>query len=93
MVNSNCITSVYITCFTQELPLCACSGIGLAVADRLLSVDSGITVCLGCRNEARAKAARGQLLEQHPTSRVDILLVDVSKLASVHAAAQELRTR
>ncbi|KAK2173116.1 hypothetical protein NP493_903g01003 [Ridgeia piscesae] len=69
------------------------AGIGLAVADRLLSVDSGITVCLGCRNEARAKAARGQLLVQHPASRVDILLVDVSKLASVHAAAQELRTR
>ena len=69
------------------------SGIGFALALRLLQHDVSIHVCLGCRNEQRAEKARTTLLSKCPDANVSILLIDVAKPASVYQAAADARQR
>ena len=69
------------------------SGIGFALAVHLLQHDISIHVCLGCRNEQRAEAARSSLLSKCPDASVSILLIDVAKPASVYRAAADVRQR
>lgn len=71
-----------------------CSGIGLALCERLLSHDSeGLQLCLACRNMQRAQAARSALLASHPGAQVALLQMDTSSVSSVVAAAQEVKLR
>jgi len=72
---------------------CVYSGIGFALAERLLQHDVNIHVCLGCRNEQRAEAARRSLLSKCPQANVSILLIDVGKPASVYRAAADVKQR
>ncbi|XP_028986954.1 3-keto-steroid reductase [Betta splendens] len=69
------------------------SGIGLALCERLLAVDSQLRLCLACRNMRRAEAARAALLTSHTGARVDLLHLDVGSVQSVFTAAQEVKTR
>lgn len=69
------------------------SGIGFALALRLLQHDVSIHICLGCRNEQRADAARASLLSKCPDADVSILLIDVAKPSSVYRAAADVRQR
>ncbi|KAJ3199391.1 hypothetical protein HDU82_000457 [Entophlyctis luteolus] len=81
----------------------ACSGIGLAVVQRLvaeadLERDSTLTIVLACRNAGKACDAQMQLLALVPSSRrgaVDIqtLLCDLSNVKQVCAAAAEFKRR
>lgn len=71
-----------------------CSGIGLALCERLLSHDAeGLQLCLACRNMQRAQAARSALLASHPRAQVALLQMDTSSISSVIAAAQEVKLR
>ncbi|XP_047443919.1 3-keto-steroid reductase [Mugil cephalus] len=71
-----------------------CSGVGLALCERLLSQDTErLRLCLACRNMHRAQAARSALLAAHPTAQVDLLQMDTSSIFSVIRAAQEVRLR
>lgn len=70
-----------------------CSGIGLALCDRLLSEDGRLRLCLACRNMKRAEAARAALLACHAGARVDLLCLDVGSARSVLSAAEELKAR
>lgn len=71
-----------------------CSGIGLALCERLLSQDTeGLQLCLACRNMCRAQAARAALLTSHPTAQVALLQMDTSSISSVLTAAQEVKLR
>lgn len=69
------------------------SGIGLALCDRLLTVDSQLRLCLACRNMQRAQAARSALLTSHTDAHVDIVHLDVGSVQSVLTAAQEVKAR
>ncbi|XP_004554911.2 3-keto-steroid reductase/17-beta-hydroxysteroid dehydrogenase 7 [Maylandia zebra] len=70
------------------------SGIGLALCERLLSVDTeGLQLCLACRNMRRAEAAHSALLTSHPKAQVALLQVDTSSISSVISAAQEVKKR
>jgi len=69
------------------------SGIGLALALRLLQHDVGIHVCLGCRNQQRADAARSWLMSTCRDASVSTLLIDVARPASVYQAAADIRQR
>ncbi|XP_072297285.1 3-keto-steroid reductase/17-beta-hydroxysteroid dehydrogenase 7-like isoform X1 [Eucyclogobius newberryi] len=69
------------------------SGIGLALCERLLTEDSGLRLCLACRNVQRAEAARSALLTSQPSARVDLLQLDVGSVKSVLNAAQEVKAR
>ena len=79
--------------------LLSSSGIGFAVAQRLLSEDvrgdggGGVRVCLACRNREKAESARRSLLESFPGSKIDILDIDVSSVSSVIKAATELQRK
>ncbi|KAA8590051.1 hypothetical protein FQN60_013416 [Etheostoma spectabile] len=71
-----------------------CSGIGLALCERLLSQDTeGLQLCLACRNMRRAQAARWALLSSHPAAQEALLQMDTSSISSVHTAAQEVKLR
>lgn len=71
-----------------------CSGIGLALCERLLSQDTeGLQLCLACRNMCRAHAARSALLTSHPAAQVHLLQLDTSSISSVISAAQEIKLR
>ncbi|KAK7944819.1 hypothetical protein WMY93_000547 [Mugilogobius chulae] len=69
------------------------SGIGLALCERLLTGDSGLRLCLACRNLQRAEAARSALLTSHPSAHVDLLQLDVGSVKSVLSAAHEIKVR
>lgn len=70
-----------------------CSGVGLALCERLLSHDADLQLCLACRNMERARDARAALLAKHPTAQVVLLQMDTSSVSSVIAAAQEIKLR
>jgi len=69
------------------------SGIGFALALRLLQRDVSIHVCLGCRSEQRAEEAQSLLQSKFPAASISVLLIDVSKPASVYRAAASVRQR
>uniref|UniRef100_A0A8C6LMQ2 3-keto-steroid reductase/17-beta-hydroxysteroid dehydrogenase 7 n=1 Tax=Nothobranchius furzeri TaxID=105023 RepID=A0A8C6LMQ2_NOTFU len=74
--------------------LVSCSGVGLALCERLLSHNSdGLQLCLACRNMQRAEATRSHLLTSHPAAQVDLLQMDTSSISSVLRAAQEFKLR
>lgn len=66
------------------------SGIGFDAAEML--VAAGATVTLACRNLAKGEAAK-QRLERGAPGRVDVVELDLASLASVRAAASQLRAR
>ncbi|KAJ2056746.1 hypothetical protein GGI17_006029 [Coemansia sp. S146] len=71
------------------------SGVGLAIARQLLSANSAeheFRVVLACRNQAKGKVARDELLAAHPLALVDLVELDTSSVASVERAAIALRT-
>ena len=67
----------------------ASSGLGLVTAGVLAS--RGATVILACRDLARAGWAAGQIRAGAPGSSVHVLRLDLASLASVRAAASEIR--
>ncbi|KAJ1963443.1 hypothetical protein GGI12_002052 [Dipsacomyces acuminosporus] len=70
------------------------SGVGFALAERLLSSKSSslhpITVVLACRNVNKAEKAKSELLELHPNSAVELVQLDTASLSSVNNAAKEI---
>ncbi len=69
------------------------SGIGRAASVALAA--SGQTVVMICRNPERGQAAQQAVIEQSgcDTERVQLLLMDLSRQASIRAGAQVLRER
>ncbi|XP_053247153.1 3-keto-steroid reductase/17-beta-hydroxysteroid dehydrogenase 7 isoform X2 [Podarcis raffonei] len=71
----------------------ASSGIGSALCERLLQEDASLHVCLACRNLEKANATRNHLLSCFPSADISIVQIDVSKMASVLRAAEEIKAR
>jgi NAD(P)-dependent dehydrogenase (short-subunit alcohol dehydrogenase family) len=68
----------------------ASSGVGLRVASVLAA--RGATVILACRDKDRAAAAVGRIRETEPDASLRVVLLDVSSMASVRRAAEELHS-
>lgn len=73
--------------------MACCSGIGHALASRLLHSDPTLRVCLGCRNATRGRAACQSLEKSFPQSKIDLLIIDVSSPSSVVSASDVIKTR
>ena len=73
----------------------ATSGIGKAVASRLVS--QGATVVIGCRDKSRGEASRQEILSGAgiPISaeQVEVLPLDLANIGSVKAFARECQAR
>lgn len=69
------------------------SGIGLALAERLITIYPKIHLCLACRSKYKGQAAQKTLQALSPVASVSLLLVDLSSLTSIYSAAEELRSR
>ncbi|TJZ79390.1 SDR family NAD(P)-dependent oxidoreductase [Rhodococcus oryzae] len=67
------------------------SGIGLAMAHELAA--RGATVCLACRNQAKAEAAREEIARRTPGAKVDVLSLDLSSFEHIHRFATDLAAR
>ncbi|GFG87206.1 oxidoreductase [Mycolicibacter algericus] len=65
------------------------TGVGLEVARGLASL--GADVVLACRNLEAADTARRDILRTAPSTRIDVIHLDVSDLASVRGCAEQLR--
>lgn len=70
-------------------------GIGLAIVEAVLTQQQGFGVLLGSRDPARGEAARERLVAEHPewAERLQVLELDVTRDASVAAAAREVAER
>lgn len=70
-------------------------GIGFAIARRILSEHDDTFVLLGARDAGRGQAARDALTGEHPdwAERILVVSIDVSKDASVAAAARTVADR
>lgn len=66
------------------------AGLGKETARQLASENGVEKIYLGCRNEAKAKAAKLDLEESTGKSIFEILLIDVSNLNSVRSAVESL---
>ena len=66
------------------------SGLGLRSAEALAS--HGARVLMGCRNEAKAEAARNQVAKLATGPEPLVVRLDLADLASVEAAADEVAT-
>jgi NAD(P)-dependent dehydrogenase (short-subunit alcohol dehydrogenase family) len=69
----------------------ASSGVGFETA--LLFAAKGADVVLACRSNARARRATERIAANVPHARTEELSLDLASLASVRAAAAELRSR
>ena len=67
------------------------SGIGLAMAHELAA--RGATVCLACRNQAKAEAAREEIVRRTPGAEVDVLSLDLASFEHIHRFATDLAAR
>ena len=63
------------------------AGLGYENAKALASKD--ILVILACRNHAKATSAKESILEEFPTAKIDIILLDLSSLNAVRKFAAE----
>ena len=78
-----------------------CSGVGLAIAHRLLSSVGANestqslqwNIMLACRNQKKAANAREELLREHPEAVIDIVPLDTSSIESVQEAADSILGR
>ncbi len=70
-------------------------GIGRALVVDVLSHRDDTHVVLGSRDEGRGRAARDELIADHPdwADRLDLLVLDVASEASVAQAAEQTRQR
>ena len=68
----------------------ATAGIGYFASEQLAS--TGAHVVIAARSAAKAQSARAAIREQHPAASLDSTLMDLSSLASVARAAEELST-
>ncbi|GCF10954.1 SDR family oxidoreductase [Dictyobacter arantiisoli] len=66
-------------------------GIGLATAREL--ARQGAHVVMVCRNRAKGEAAQAEIKSVSGNQQVDLLIADISSLASVRQLAQEVRER
>src|SRR5882757_7362800 len=65
------------------------SGIGYIAALKLARKDA--TILLACRDRARGEAAIARIHVEAPGAKLELVLLDLASLASVHeVAAQEL---
>ncbi|MBO9433749.1 SDR family NAD(P)-dependent oxidoreductase [Ruegeria sp. R13_0] len=55
--------------------------------------EAGFHVVMACRSQAKAEAAKTEVLARVPSASLDIILLDLSDLASVRAFAEAYRTR
>ncbi|KAL5006283.1 hypothetical protein ScPMuIL_015089 [Solemya velum] len=69
------------------------AGLGLTVAERLLTEKQGLRLCLACRNRVRAEAAKDALKLSHPGSDIDIIILDTSNVHSVFEAAKLMKEK
>ena len=69
------------------------SGIGLALAGRLLERDPTIELCLTVRGQRKADATRDALLAIAPRAKLSFVFVDLARPHDVLRAAAELRAR
>lgn len=67
------------------------SGLGLQVAKDL--AGAGARVVMACRNERKAAVAIDDVRSTSPRGSVEFLALDLADLASVRAAADDLRSR
>ncbi len=66
---------------------------GLGYETSLAMVKKGLKVVMACRNLSKAEAAKLRILSEVPNGELEILQVDLSKLESVHHAAEEFRNK
>ncbi|OWF45410.1 3-keto-steroid reductase-like [Mizuhopecten yessoensis] len=67
------------------------AGIGLTLAERLLTIHKDLHLCLACRNRQRAETARKVLLLSHPRSQISIVTLDTSNIQSVLSAISDIK--
>ncbi|XP_060083474.1 3-keto-steroid reductase/17-beta-hydroxysteroid dehydrogenase 7-like [Ylistrum balloti] len=66
-------------------------GIGLTLAERLLTIHKDLHLCLACRNRQRAQTARDVLLLSHPKAQISIITLDTSNVQSVLSAVKDIK--
>lgn len=67
------------------------SGIGLSMAHEL--AKQGATVCLACRDQGKAAAARDEILRRTPGAQVELYKLDLSSFTAIHAFVQAFSQR
>ncbi|MEN0003319.1 MAG: SDR family NAD(P)-dependent oxidoreductase [Bacteroidota bacterium] len=67
------------------------SGLGYALALEL--AKTGATIVLLCKNKARGKKARVNMIAKSRNPNIDLLCYDLSDKAAVYAAAKEIKGR
>lgn len=67
------------------------SGIGLSMAHEL--ARQGAIVCLACRDQGKAAAARNEILQRTPGAQVELYKLDLSSFAAIHAFVQAFAQR
>ncbi len=66
---------------------------GLGYETTLYFVKKGIKVVMACRNIERAKKAKEKIIKLVPEADVDVIIVDLSKFASVKNFADQFRKK
>jgi len=67
------------------------SGIGLAIAHEL--AQRGANVCLACRDQRKAAAARDEIMQRTPGARVEIYPLDLASFDAIHHFVQAFSAR
>ncbi len=66
---------------------------GIGFETTLAMAQYGYKVIMGCRNQEKADKAKAELIRKFPEADLDVILLDLSDLASVKKFAKEFRER
>jgi len=67
------------------------SGIGLAIAHAV--AQRGAVVCIACRDQAKAAAARAEIVARTPGAQVELYELDLASFAKVRAFVEAFKAR
>lgn len=78
---------------TGRIAIVTGANTGLGYETALAMAKKGIKVVMACRDINKAEISKQNILNEEPRSDVEILQIDLSKLASVRIAAEEFRSK
>ncbi len=72
---------------TNAIVTGANSGVGFETSRAF--AQNGIRVIMACRNEEKGEKARAEILREYPDALLDVMELDLSKLASIRKFAEQ----
>lgn len=78
---------------SQKIAIVTGANNGIGFETTVGMAEAGFHVIMACRNQEKAEAAKAEVMQRVPSASLDVILLDLSDLASVRSFAKVFRAR